>query len=66
MIAANIHGGADMRRVTVVEYPSVAVSVGKKLTNDSPRSCEQVMIAKSGTLGSFSAIINPENAESVA
>jgi hypothetical protein len=32
---AKIHGGAQRSKVTVGEYPSVAVSVGKKTLNDS-------------------------------
>ena len=33
-MAANIHGGAQRSKVTVGEYPSVDVSVGKKALND--------------------------------
>jgi hypothetical protein len=32
---AKTHGGAQSSKVTVGEYPSVAVSVGKKALNDS-------------------------------
>ena len=32
---AKIHGGAQSSNVTVGEYPSVSVSVGKKALNDS-------------------------------
>jgi cytochrome oxidase assembly protein ShyY1 len=34
-MVAKIHGGAQSSKVTVGEYPSVAVSVGKKALNDS-------------------------------
>ena len=36
--AAKIHGGAQSSNVTVGEYPSVFVSVGKKALNDSETS----------------------------
>ena len=32
---AKIHGGAQSSNVTVGEYPSVSVSVGKKALNDN-------------------------------
>ena len=35
---AKIHGGAQSSNVTVGEYPSVFVSVGKKALNDSETS----------------------------
>ncbi len=36
--------------------------VGKKLTKPSPKSCEHVMTANMGTLGSLRAIISPPSA----
>jgi len=68
---------ADIRRVTVVEYPRVLVRlmtcvnpfrytlgyahVGKKLTKLRPSNCEQHINMKSGTFGSLMAIKNPSN-----
>ena len=50
------------RSNTCDKKPDQNTHVGKKLTKLSPRSCAHVIIMKSRTLGSFTAILNPYHA----
>lgn len=49
-------------RYPVRSVPIENTHVGKKFTKPSPSSCEQVMIMKIGTFGSFRAMMRPFNA----